>query len=150
MDLVDYIVDFDIYKVQEKMNSISRSMCKIQSNLLLDSFHKTSSWITWNNTLNQKNWLMGTSSSEKSRPSKDLFTLTIKTTNHVHITGLYLWLDADDPVSCAEYGKKHGLLDQPGWGRLKRFPKISMRLIRAISRIDQVRASMRLIRDISG
>ena len=41
---------------------------------------------------------------------------------------------ADDRVSCAEYGKKHGLLDQPGWRRLKRFAKTSKRPIRAIKR----------------
>ena len=39
-------------------------------------------------------------------------------------------LGADDPVCCAEYGKKHGLLDQLGWKKLYRFA--SKRLIRAI------------------
>ncbi|KAL7564900.1 hypothetical protein ACA910_009389 [Epithemia clementina (nom. ined.)] len=45
----------------------------------------------------------------------------------------------DDPITCAVYGKKHGLLDEPGWKHLKRYTKTSKRLIRAAkqSRIKQ-------------
>ena len=41
-------------------------------------------------------------------------------------------LSMDGHDSCAEYGKKHKLLDMSGWKRLQRFVKTSMRLIRAI------------------
>ena len=34
-------------------------------------------------------------------------------------------LSMDDPVSCAEYGKKHNLLDKSGCKRLQMFAKTS-------------------------
>ena len=103
-----------------------------------------------------QNSIMGTSSSEKLSPIKNLLSPIIQTTKVCiqHACGMGDWeityerlseLAVDDPVSCAEYGKKHGLLDQPIWKRLKQFAKTCKRLVRAIkrSRIFQVRASMR-------
>ena len=51
----------------------------------------------------------------------------------------------DDPITVAIYGKKHGLLNEPGWKHLKRYVKTSKRLIRAAkqSRIKQVRRSVK-------
>ena len=50
---------------------------------------------------------------------------------------------ADDPVTCAEYAKKHDLLHLDGWKRLKHIAKNQKQLIRAInqSKIRQVRRS---------
>ena len=47
---------------------------------------------------------------------------------------------ADDPVTCAEYAKKHGLLHLDGWRRLKHIAKNQKQLTRAInqSKIRQV------------
>ena len=54
-------------------------------------------------------------------------------------------ISKDDPITCAVYAKKHDLLDTTAWKHLKRYAKISKRLIRAVkqSRIRQVRASAR-------
>ena len=54
-------------------------------------------------------------------------------------------ISKDDPITCADYAKKHDLLDTTGWKHLKRYAKTSKRLIRAVkqSRIRQVRASAR-------
>ena len=54
-------------------------------------------------------------------------------------------ISKDDPITCAVYAKKHGLLDTTGWKHLKRYAMTSKRLIRAVkqSRIRQVRASAR-------
>ena len=54
-------------------------------------------------------------------------------------------ISKDDPITCADYAKKHDLLDTRGWKHLKRYAKTSKRLIRAVkqSRIRQVRASAR-------
>ncbi|KAL7577484.1 hypothetical protein ACA910_004765 [Epithemia clementina (nom. ined.)] len=51
----------------------------------------------------------------------------------------------DNPITCAVYGKKHGLLDEPGWKQLKRYTKTSKRLIRAAkqSQIKQTRHSIK-------
>ena len=51
----------------------------------------------------------------------------------------------DDPITVAIYGKKHGLLNEPGWKHLKRYVKTSKRLIHAAkqSRIKQVRRSVK-------
>ncbi|KAL7576899.1 hypothetical protein ACA910_006663 [Epithemia clementina (nom. ined.)] len=51
----------------------------------------------------------------------------------------------DDPITCAVYGKRHGLLDEPGWKHLKRYTKTSKSLIRAAkqSRIKQTRHSVK-------
>ena len=48
---------------------------------------------------------------------------------------------ADDPVTCAEYAKKHDLLHLDGWKRLKHIAKNQKQLTRAInqSKIRQVR-----------
>ena len=48
---------------------------------------------------------------------------------------------ADDPVTCAEYAKKHDLLHLDGWKKLKHIAKNQKQLIRAInqSKIRQVR-----------
>ena len=48
---------------------------------------------------------------------------------------------ADDPVTCAEYAKKHDLLNLDGWKRLKHIAKNQKQLTRAInqSTIRQVR-----------
>ncbi|KAL7570929.1 hypothetical protein ACA910_002562 [Epithemia clementina (nom. ined.)] len=45
----------------------------------------------------------------------------------------------DDPITCAVYAKKNGLLDEPEWKHLKQYVKTSKRLIRAAkqSRIKQ-------------
>ena len=50
---------------------------------------------------------------------------------------------ADDPVTCAEYAKKHHLLHLDGWKRLNHIAKNQKRLTRAInqSKIRQVRRS---------
>ena len=50
---------------------------------------------------------------------------------------------ADDPVTCAEYAKKHALLHLDGWKRLKHIAKNQKQLTRAInqSKIRQVRRS---------
>ena len=50
---------------------------------------------------------------------------------------------ADDPVTCAEYAKKHDLLHLDGWKRLKQIDKNQKQLTRAInqSKIRQVRRS---------
>ena len=50
---------------------------------------------------------------------------------------------ADDPVTCAEYAKKHDLLHLDGWKRLKHIAKNQKQLSRAInqSKIRQVRRS---------
>ena len=50
---------------------------------------------------------------------------------------------ADDPVTCAEYAKKHDLLHLDGWKRLKHIAKNQKQLTRAInqSKIRQVRRS---------
>ena len=51
----------------------------------------------------------------------------------------------DDPITVAIYGKKHDLLNEPGWKHLKRYVKTSKRLIRAAkqSRIKQVHHSVK-------
>ena len=53
-------------------------------------------------------------------------------------------MSIDDPVSCAECGMKHNLLDKSGWKSLRRFAKISKRLIRVTkqSRLHQVKATI--------
>ena len=50
---------------------------------------------------------------------------------------------ADDPVTCAEYAKKHDLLHLDDWKRLKHIAKNQKQLTRAInqSKIRQVRRS---------
>ena len=50
---------------------------------------------------------------------------------------------ADDPVTCAEYAKRHDLLHLGGWKRLKHIAKNQKQLTRAInqSKIRQVRSS---------
>ena len=50
---------------------------------------------------------------------------------------------ADDPVTCAEYAKKHDLLHLDGWKRLKHIAKNQKQLTRVInqSKIRQVRRS---------
>ena len=50
---------------------------------------------------------------------------------------------ADDPVTCAEYAKKHDLLHLDGWKRLKHIAKNQKQLTRAINqfKIRQVRRS---------
>ena len=54
-------------------------------------------------------------------------------------------ISKEDPINCAVYAKKRGLLDTTGWNHPKRHAKISKRPIRAVkqSRIRQVRASAR-------
>ena len=42
-------------------------------------------------------------------------------------------IGADDPVTCALYAKKHGLLDEPGWKRFKRIAKNERKLARFIN-----------------
>ena len=37
----------------------------------------------------------------------------------------------DDPITCAVYAKKHGLLNTPGCKHLKKYVKTSKRLLRA-------------------
>ena len=50
---------------------------------------------------------------------------------------------ADDPVTCAEYAKKHDLLHLDGWKKLTHIAKNQKQLTRAInqSKIRQVRRS---------
>ena len=47
----------------------------------------------------------------------------------------------DDPITCAVYAKKHGLLNTPGWKHLKEYVKTSKRLPKAAKqfKIRQVR-----------
>ena len=40
---------------------------------------------------------------------------------------------ADDPVTCALYGKKHGLLNEPGWKRFRSLAKKDKKMIRMIN-----------------
>ena len=42
-------------------------------------------------------------------------------------------IGADDPVTCALYAKKHGLLDEPGWKRFKRIAKNEKKLERFLN-----------------
>ena len=51
----------------------------------------------------------------------------------------------DDPITCAVYVKKHGLLNTPGWKHLKKYVKTSKRLLRAAQqfKIRQVRKAMK-------
>ena len=50
---------------------------------------------------------------------------------------------ADDPVTCAEFAKKNGLLHMDGWKRLKHIAKTQKQLTRAINQsyLRQVRRS---------
>ena len=50
----------------------------------------------------------------------------------------------DDPISCAVYAKKHGLLNTSGWKHLKRYDETSKRLLRAAKqfKIRQVRKAI--------
>ena len=41
----------------------------------------------------------------------------------------------DDPINCAVYAKKHGLLNTPGWKHLKKYVKTSKRLLRAAKQL---------------
>ena len=54
---------------------------------------------------------------------------------------------ADDPVTCAEYAKKHDLLHLDGWKRLKHIAKNQKQLTRAIdqSKIRQVSQQLRFV-----
>ena len=47
----------------------------------------------------------------------------------------------DDPITCAVYAKKHGLLDEPGWKQLKKYVKTHKSMVRNIKqdKIRQVR-----------
>ena len=51
----------------------------------------------------------------------------------------------DDPITCAVYGKKYGLLNTPGWEHLKKYGKTSKRLLRAAKqfKIRQVREAIK-------
>jgi hypothetical protein len=40
---------------------------------------------------------------------------------------------SDDPVTCAAYAVKHGLLDTPGWKRFKTFAKNQKKIYRMIN-----------------
>ena len=40
---------------------------------------------------------------------------------------------ADDPVTCAIYGRDNGLLDEPGWRRFKRLAKRQKKLLRMVN-----------------
>ena len=50
----------------------------------------------------------------------------------------------DDPITCAVYAKKHGLLSTPGWKHLKKYVKTSKRLLRTAKqfKIRQVRKAI--------
>ena len=50
----------------------------------------------------------------------------------------------DDPLSCAVYAKRHGLLNTPGWKHLKKYVRTNRRLLRAAkqSKIRQVRRAI--------
>ena len=51
----------------------------------------------------------------------------------------------DDPITCAIYAKKHGLLYTPGWKHLNKYIKTSKRLLRAAKqfKIRQVRKAIK-------
>ena len=51
----------------------------------------------------------------------------------------------DDPITCVDYAKKHGLLNTPGWKHLKKYVKTSKRLLRAAKqfKIRQVRKAIK-------
>jgi hypothetical protein len=42
-------------------------------------------------------------------------------------------LAADDPVTCAIYAQKNGLLDEPGWKRFRRLVKTDVKLTRLVN-----------------
>ena len=50
----------------------------------------------------------------------------------------------DDPIACAVYAKKHGLLNTPGWNHVKKYVKTNRRLLRAAKqfKIRQVRKTI--------
>jgi hypothetical protein len=54
-------------------------------------------------------------------------------------------IGTDDPVTCAAYAKKQGLLDQPGWKKFKRYAKKEKTLIRAMkqNKLRQARHSVK-------
>jgi hypothetical protein len=39
----------------------------------------------------------------------------------------------DDPVSCADYAKRNGLLDTPGWKRFKKLEKNGKKIERLVN-----------------
>ena len=51
----------------------------------------------------------------------------------------------DDPITCAVYANKHGLLNTPGWKHLRKYVKTSKRLLRAAEqfKIRQVRKAIK-------
>ena len=51
----------------------------------------------------------------------------------------------DDPITCAIYAKKHGLLDEPGWKHLKRYVKTHKSMVRSIkqAKLRQARKATR-------
>jgi len=54
-------------------------------------------------------------------------------------------IGTDDPVTCAAYAKKKGLLNTPGWKKFKRYAKTEKRLIRAMkqNKLRQARHSVK-------
>ena len=42
---------------------------------------------------------------------------------------------ADDPVTCALYAKEQGLLDKPGWKRMKGIARRDKKMIRMLNQI---------------
>jgi len=53
-----------------------------------------------------------------------------------------LTIAKDDPITCAHYASEHGLLDRPGWKRLKKYRQLNKRYVRAF-RSAQVHAASR-------
>ena len=132
-----------IPKLPKKISCVYTS--KFQTRIALKSSYPTiHSWTSWNRVQNLKSWLMAILSSGESR-----LVMTHLTHDHPDYKGspynlLVEWetgevtyetlteMSMDDPVSYSEYGKKHFLLDKPGWKRLRRFMKTCKRLIGAI------------------
>ncbi len=50
---------------------------------------------------------------------------------------------ADDPVTCAIYAKRNGLLDTPGWRQFKRLAKRENKILRMLkqNKLKQIRRS---------
>jgi len=52
---------------------------------------------------------------------------------------LLIVISKDDPVSCATYGEKHNLLNQPGWKMLNKFANRMKKLTRMIAQSKRKR-----------
>ncbi|HEY9706866.1 MAG TPA: reverse transcriptase domain-containing protein, partial [Oculatellaceae cyanobacterium] len=49
------------------------------------------------------------------------------------------WIADQDPITIAEYAKRHNLLDVPGWKRFKRYIENKKKYIRAVRQINAIK-----------